>query len=296
MRRTVALLLIVLELAAAQPAFAWEPIGGIELDEGVSDPPDPAPLVIPEGIYLVTDVYSGDVVTSSGNTTVYSTTTVRDQPGTYARVVEVVGTGEASRFDGRSFNRRARLPDGRLVAGTYYEDFVLTPVGHVSVNIVFFQDDSATYAVASTPVPTPTAQPIVSSAPLPSAPAATPAPTAAPTPRPVPSASAGVALGPTAPVLASIEVLRGRPVRLWLRAFVDGVPVAVSSWRFVSGSADSLSPTSGTGSDPCDVTWLTLAPPGSTWTLRFAVQTSVAPGRVLNASIRVAVRSPALLQ
>ncbi|MEK7864079.1 MAG: hypothetical protein AAB295_12575, partial [Chloroflexota bacterium] len=98
------------------------------------------------------------------------------------------------------------------------------------------------------------------------------------------------------PVLASIEVLRGRPVRLWLRAFVDGVPVAVSSWRFVSGSADSLSPTSGTGSDPCDVTWLTLAPPGSTWTLRFAVQTSVAPGRVLNASIRVAVRSPALLQ
>lgn len=296
MMRIVVLALIILELAAGQPAFAWEPIGEAELDEGITQPPDPAPLIIPDGIYPVTDVYSGDVVTTSGGTTVYSTATVRERPGTYARVVDVVATGQASRFDGASFNRRARLPDGRLVAGTYYEDFVLTPVGYLSVNIVFFQDDSATRAAAPTPRPTATAAPVVSRPPVASTPAPTSAPAPLPTPRAAPVVSAGVALAPAAPVLASMEVLRGRSTQLWLRAFVDGVPVAVSGWRFVSGTVDVLSSVAGTGSGPCAAMWLTLPPPGSTWTLRFAIRTHAAPGREIDAFIRVAVRSPALLQ
>lgn len=297
MRRMLALLLVGLQVASARPALAWDPFADPGFDEGPTDRPDPAPFVVPDGLYSVTDVYAGDVVTSAGDTTVYSTATIRDDPGTFARVVDVVGTGQASRFDGASFNGRARLPDGRAVAGTYYENFVLTASGYVSVSFVFFQDDSATRATAA-PAPTP-APPARSSTPVPvasppSLPAATPAPT--PTARPLPVIVAGVALAPTAPVLTSLEVLRGRATHLWLRAFVDGAPVPVTSWRFTGGTVDSATPAGGLGSGPCEVTWLTLAPPGAALTLRFAVETAAMPGRTLEASIRVIVRSPALLE
>ena len=303
MRRTLALLLLCLQVAGARPALAGDPFAGPGFDEGPTDPSDPAPLVVPDGLYSVTEVYAGDVVTSAGDTTVYSTATVRDDPGTFARVVDVVGTGQASRFDGASFNGRGRLPDGRAVAGTYYENFVLTPSGYVSVSFVFFQDDTATRTtVAPTAAPAPTSAPPtrsstpvpVATPPMPSLPAATPAPT--PTARPLPIVVAGVALGPTAPVLTSLEILRGRATRVWLRAFVDGTPVPVTSWRFTGGTVDSVTPAGATGSGPCEVTWLTLAPPGTELTLRFAVETAAMPGRTLEASIRVTVRSPALLE
>ena len=166
------LLVTLVLLALAQPAFAWDPYRD-ELDPGDQTEPDPVPLVVPEGIYLVTDVYAGDTISRDGRTTTYSTATIRETPGTYARVLESVGTGSQSDHDGSSFNHRASLPDGRAVGGTYYEDFVLTPQGFVSVNIVFFQDDRlttvddvsgprppVTTASAPPPPPPPSAPPI----------------------------------------------------------------------------------------------------------------------------------------
>ena len=321
MKLAIAALVAVLTIARSWPALAWDPFTTDPTDPDATVPAaDPAPFVIPDGLYVVTDVYTGDVVTSTGSTTTYATTTTHETPGTWARVIDTVGTGEGGALDGASMNTRARLADGQLVAGTYYEDFVLTADGFVSVNIVFFQDDSVTTVPVATPeppAPAPTAAPAAPrAAPAASPPAAwspspasAPAPTAAPPPavgpgptvapvvprRPVEQvATAGLALGETATVLRSIEVLRGRRVALWPRAFLNGAAVPVRSWRLVSGYADLVDPASGGGSVPCEATWLTLAPPGSAWTLRFEVTSDAVPGRVLAATIDVVVRSPAL--
>jgi hypothetical protein len=305
----VALLSLVL---LAQPAAAWDPFADDDFDAGPYGPPEPAPFVIPEGVYLVTDVYTGNAVTTAGDTTTYTTTTERDTPGTYARVIDVVGTGSGSAYDGASFNGRSSLPDGRQIAGTYYEDFVLTAGGLVSVNIVFFQDDRDTRPIAtSTPPPAPTPAPIAAptAAPMPSArptpanaiepvpPTPRPAATRDPAPVPPPAprvATAGVALARDGASLAAIDVLRGRSVQLWPRAFLDGVPARVRSWRLVSGPADVVSRRDGGPADPCDVVWLSLPPAGTVWTLRFEVASDEIPGRTLIASLGVAVRSPAL--
>ena len=73
MKRGLVVALAVLMLSA-RPATAWDPDAD-EPDPGLTDP-DPAPFVVPEGIYLVTDVYAGDRVTVDGPTTTYSTATV----------------------------------------------------------------------------------------------------------------------------------------------------------------------------------------------------------------------------
>ena len=309
MRRAVALALALVAVWA-RPAAAWDSAWD-ERDAGVVDrTPDPAPFVIPDGFYLVTDVYAGDVVTDAGDTTVYGTSTVADTPGTFARVIDVVGTGAQSPFDGASFNGRGSMSDGRAVAGTYYEDFVLTSSGFVSVNIVFFQDDSETRARGATPQPTPaTAVPSSPPAPTPAttftappssslmtAAGATsiPRPTSAPTivrDQPAPHVvTAGIALGATSPVLSRIEVLRGRTVQLYPRAFVDGAPVTVRSWRLIDGVVTGTCAGSGTTAT-CDAAWTTLAPAGEAWTLRFELITAA---DVAVAAIEVVVRSPAL--
>jgi len=258
----------------------------------------PTPLAVPPGLYLVTDVYAGSVVVSNGGTTTYSTVTVRATPGTYARLLDVVGTGAASQYDGRSFNGRGRLTDGRLIAGAYYQTFILTPTGFVAVNIVFFQDDSETRTFVA-PTPVITALPATSWAPRSSAsvaPNATPTRTPfppAPTMPPVPVAAAGVSLASDGPILASFEVLRGRTVQLWPRAFVDGVAVPVRSWRVVSG-AEGIGRTIGTGTEPAQAQW--LVPSAAPTDVRFEVTADAAAGRTLVASISVVVRSPALLQ
>lgn len=296
--RAATALAFVLTLTYAQPGLAWDPFAADEDAAPLPAPTDPAPFVAPPGLYLVTDVYTGNAVTTNGNTTTYSTTTAHDTPGTYARVIDTVGTGVASAYDGAAMNGRTLLPDGRAVAGTYYEDYVLTSEGYLSVNIVFFQDDAITVVV---PVSTAAPATAPANAPRPSAPAPqqvptpAPRPTAVPTPRPV-VATAGVALGETAPALTTIEVLRGRRVALWPRAFLDGIPVRVRSWRLVSGYVDLVSVREGDATTSCDATWLTLAEPGSAWVLRFEITTDAAPGRLLTAAISVVVRSPALEQ
>jgi hypothetical protein len=93
-----------------------------------------------------------------------------------------------------------------------------------------------------------------------------------------------------------MEVLRGRTVVLWPRAFADGVAVPIRSWRLVSGSADLITPFSGTAADGCAVSWLSLAPGGVPFVLRFEVTSDALPGRFMTATISVTVRSPALLQ
>lgn len=321
MKLAIGALAAVLTIAQAQPALGWDPFASDTEDAvDTSSPSDAPPFVIPDGLYVVTDVYTGDIVTSSGATTTYATTTTHETPGTWARVVDTVGTGESSAIDGASLNGRARMPDGQLVAGTYYQDFVLTEAGFVAVNIVFFQDDSITIAAAPSPspatpgpaattAPAPVAPPAATTSPVTSVPApaagpvptAAPGPTAAPISGPVPVgssqiATAGVSLGETAPVLGSVEILRGRQVTLWPRAFLDGVSVPVRSWRLASGWADRIAPLSGGPGVACDAAWLTLAPAGSVWTLRFEVTSDAIPGRLLSATIDVIVRSPALEQ
>lgn len=274
---------------------------------------DPAPFVVPAGLYYVTDTYVGDVVATNGATTTYSTTTVHESTGTYARVVDVVDTGTSSAFDGTSFNGRGALTDGRALAGTYYENFVLTANGYVPVSIVFFQDDSESkrQAAARSPSPSPSASP--------SAPGATLAPGTTPTPKDVPVAPrnavtpgptfkpnspivptalglrAGVALAPDGVTLASAEVLRGRLVYFWPRAFANDLAVPIRSWRLLSAEPDRISAVSGGGNDPLGAQWLQMPAPGVRWSLRFEVFSEFAPAERLEAEISVTVRSPALI-
>ena len=343
MIRQVALCLVVL-LALATPVAAWdpywddwwweepvvwhepEPVDDIWWwQEPAWEPapsPPPAP-VVPQGIYYVTEVYVADVVTVSGPVTTYSTATIADTPGTYARVVDTVGTGSSSPYDGAAFNGRASLGDGQAVAGTYYENFVVANGSFVPVSVVFFQDDNAV-AVAPAPTPAPimpTPAPVVPAPPVPAptrAPMPTPAPASMPTPTPEPVARIdpiaepppappsprrtpvvrpGIAASPLGDIAFSLEVLRGRSTALWFRAVADGVTVAVSSWRVVSGEHTALGPVSGGRDDPFRARWDVVTRPGATWILRVEA-TVVVDGISYPAAgdVAVVVRSPALIR
>jgi len=212
-RRTLAALLLVMSVAS--PAAAcdpyWDDCWWWEEPFSQPDPvwqpaPEPAP-VIPQGLYLVTEVYVADIVSVVGPLTTYSTATAAETPGTYARVIDTVGTGRASAYDGSAFNGRTALDDGRSVAGTYYENFVLSNGEFVPVSVVFFQDDSALAAAAppppsASPAQTPaTLVPIAVVQPAPFPAAATPMPVAA-----VPQAP------PTPPVAIPTDVARIDPL------------------------------------------------------------------------------------
>lgn len=298
-----------LAVAMAAPAAAWDPEGDDPFD---SPPiagwvPEPAAVPPPAGIYLVTDTYAGDVVTRSGDLTTYSTETVHQTTGSYARVLETVATGDRSGFDGVAFNGRASLTDGRAVAGTFYQNYVRTDDGFVPVSVVFFQDDEeiARAARASRPagpppgpasappaVPAPVSVPGGPMPPPATAVAAAPigsvAPTIDRTDR-VPEAPSGPAAPPPAPLPdRSIEVLRGRRI-----AFSFDWP-AVRAWRFVSGEVVALGPTSAAAGEPFVGRWDRLATPGGAWVVRFAVD--LIDGTTRELALRVAVRAPGLTE
>lgn len=263
---------------------------------------DPVAFVVPAGIYFVTDTYVGDVAATVDTTTTYSTSTVHESTGTYARVVDTVGTGSSSLFDGAAFNGRGALTDGRALAGTYYENFVLTADGYVPVSIVFFQDDSETRrrAQASSPSPAATAS-VATSAPTTGAATSrrdfVPAPSFRPEITNAPAAAAlraGVALAYDGPTLAAAEVLRGRLVEFWPRAFANNVAVPIRSWRLLSAQPDRTSASSGSG-EPLVAQWIQMPAPGVRWSLRFEIFTDVAPNERLEAQIVVTVRSPAVV-
>jgi len=290
----------------SSPALAWDPSreGGGDAPPEVEREPDPAPFIAPPpGIYYVTDTYVADVVTSTGAVTTYSTTTVHESTGSYARVLDTVGTGASSAFDGSAFNGRRTLGDGRSVAGTYYENYVLGADGFVPVSIVFFQDDAELARLLSgTPVPG------VNTAPsIPATTSATPRPSAracCATERPVVTIASPtrapiqprISLIPLGAPLATLEVLRGRAVSLYPRAFVGDREVRVRSWTVIAGDAGEAVLTTGSGAVPFRTSWRHLAPPGAVFDVvfRIEVDTPETGHRTIDAAIGVVVRSPAL--
>ena len=301
MKTRTALSLSAVLLLSTVPAYAREPLED-ELPPIPAPPvPDPVAFVVPAGLYYVTDTYVADVVATSDATTVYSTTTVHESTGTYARVIDTVDTGASSAFDGMAFNGRGALTNGQALAGTYYENFVLTAGGYVPVSIVFFQDDSETkrlqglsssaVAPKATASPAPavtTAQRRDQVAPPPSIERKVPIEPARPTMR------AGISLAPDGPTLASAEVLRGRLVQFWPRVFANDVAVPIRSWRLVSAQPDRISAASGS-TQPLAAQWIRMPAPGVRWSLRFEIFSEVAPTERLEAEILVTMRSPALV-
>ena len=314
MKKRVAILVTAATLLTGTPANARDPFenGRRALPPPVAPAPDPVAFVVPAGLYYVTDTYVGNVVATSGATTTYSTTTVHESTGTYARVIDTVDTGASSAFDGTAFNGRGALTDGRALAGMYYENFVLSASGYVPVSIVFFQDDSETRrrASASSPPPAATALPAASVATVGStasrtvvspAPSFKPQTTVAPVPKrttpiaPVgPRLRAGVALAPDGATLGSAEVLRGRLVHFWPKAFADDVVVPIRSWRLLSAQPDRISASSGS-IEPLAAQWIQMPESGVLWLLRFEIFTEMAPTERLEAQISITVRSPALV-
>jgi hypothetical protein len=304
MKQRVAILAAAITLSSSMYATARDPFA----DESQSSPPpvapspDPVAFVVPAGLYYVTDTYVGDVVATSGATTTYSTTTVHESTGTYARVIDTVDTGASSVFDGSSFNGRGALTDGRALAGTYYENFVLTTGGYVPVSIVFFQDDSESRQRGSVPSPSPAAStPAAAVAPVSGLVGfrgvSTPAPSFKPTTAIAPAARrlrVGVALAPDGATLESAEVLRGRLVHFWPRAFANDLPVAIRSWRLLSAQPDRISAAFGS-QEPLAAQWIQMPNSGERWSLRFEIFTELAPTERLEAQISITVRSPALI-
>lgn len=303
-RRTGAATLALL-LISSTPALAWDPFRERPEPPTPAEEPDPAPFIAPPpGLYYVTDTYVADTVTSTGPLTTYSTTTVHQSTGSYARVLDTVGTGVASAFDGSAFNGRRRLADGRSVAGTYYQNYALVDGGFVPVSIVFFQDDAELARVLALATPSPAVH-----TPPPPSPQATERPTgpvccqaprlvATPvrTPPPARLIRPGISLLPASASLPSVEVLRGRAVALWPRAFVDDREVPVVSWTVIAGDPGEALAIVGSGGIPFRTSWRRLAPPGGTYELVFRIEVDTPdPGyRMADARITVIVRSPAL--
>ncbi len=311
MRRRGAAAAFATILLWCTPALAWDPF----LEDPRSEPvapeperdPDPAPFIAPPpGIYYVTDTYVADVVTSSGLLTTYSTATIHESTGSYARVIDTVATGASSAFDGSAFNGRRALGDGRSVAGTYYENFVLAGGGFVPVSIVFFQDDAelarllsatpasgiGTSAPSTRSIPSPTTTTIATRCCAEDRSAAT---TASPTPARTSPVRPGISVLPASAPLTMLEVLRGRAVNLWLRAFVDDREVQVRSWTVV-GDVGETPITGASGAVPFRTSWNRLAPPGAVYELVFRIEVDTAETghRVVDATIAVVVRSPSL--
>ena len=271
------------------------------------------------GLHRVNQVWAGDVVTKSGPVTTYTSNTVQQDAGTYAKRVATVGTGVKSSYDALLANGRTSLSDGRPVSGDIYANYVSKGSTVVFDKFVFFQDDrevaqrtptpTPRVTPRPTPAPRPTAAPRPTSTPRPTSPPrpaaqvgrpratptpspaptrrprSTPRPTAAPTPAPTAAPApprvvrAGIALAAQGDPLGRIEVLRGRRVDLWPRATVDGSPGRVPSWRLAAGEVTALGPLSGTGDEPLRAMWDVLAPTGSVFTLRIAVTVEV-PGEL----------------
>src|SRR5207237_510736 len=224
-----------------------------------------------------------------------------ESAGRYARVLGTVATGVESACDGAAFNGRSSLTDGRGVAGTYYESYIRTDGDFVPVSIVFFQDDAelarlaqesqranaprgpggssgASTSPASAEIPIgPTTEPCcggsVDRAEVPDraeAPDRTQVSDRPATIARVPL-SPVISLEPASAPLTHIEVLRGRPIALWARAFARGREIPVDSWAIVAGETGSASRLAGGGGVPFRTSWDHLPPPGSSYALRFRI-------------------------
>lgn len=305
-RRSFAALLLLL-LVSSPPALARDPFREDRHSEPVPPErePDPAPFIAPPpGLYYVTDTYVADVVTSSGPLTTYSTTTIHESTGSYARPLETVGTGVSSAYDGSAFNGRRSLGDGRSVAGTYYENYVLTEDGFVPISIVFFQDDAELARILAGDTPPGAVSPPLATSRGQTGGLSLPAccrtegraASAAPTPAPAKPIRPGISLLPLSTPLTTLEVLRGRAVALWPRAFIDGREVPVASWTVIAGEAGESLATAGSGATPFQTSWRRLAPVGAAYEVVFRIEVDSPDNRhrSVDGAIAVVVRSPAL--
>lgn len=298
------LVIALVLLGGASSALAWDPLRQTGRATQAPTPApsvDPAPFIAPPpGIYYVTDTYVADVVTTSGAFTAYTTTTVHESTGSYARVLDVVATGVSSVYDGAAFNGRRTLSDGRAIAGTYYQNYVAIDGRFVPVSIVFFQDD-AEWRRLSAPLPAPGAASATPASPTIGAPPTTGCcpptrPIAPPTPAPLRPIRPALSLLPVGAPLTRVEVLRGRPIAIWPRAFVDDREVPVVSWLLISGDAGDPIATSGRRGTAFVTSWARLAPPDMAYVLvfRIAVDTPESGPRTVDGTITVVVRAPAL--
>lgn len=289
---------LAIAVGGAQPAAGRDPFREHpELDFPRANvwKPEPAPVGPPLGIYLVTETYAGDSVTHVGPVTTYSTETVHETTGSYARVLETVGTGASSAYDGVAFNGRAALTDGRGVAGTYYENYVRAEGGFVPVSVVFFQDDSEIARQSRESRPRPVGPPVPAAEPS-RAPAVVPGQRPVSPPPPFIEGEDPFPVGPPLPLTPpaarlpdrSIEVLRGRRTAISFSG--DGV----RAWRLMSGECVSLGPLAGAVGDPFVARWDRLAPPNASWIMRFRIE--YAGGTSQDLVVRVAVRAPGLVE
>lgn len=303
-------LLFVLTLLSwgASPALAYDP----EARRADREPEPPRAIVqIPPGLYRVTEVYVGDVVTRVGDVTTYTTETEHRVIDTFARVLGAVGTGERSLFDGRAFNGRTAMSDGQLVAGTYYENYVQGDAAFMPVSVVFFQDDAEiarrraarpSPPTARTPPPRPpTSNPLpLAVPPWPPSPPTPAPPVPAPLP-PLPSVRVGVDPSGGPALLPSLEVARGQRYALRVNVLGAPLPVSLESWSLEGGVDDAANPG---GWQAADATlaglWFRLPPPGASWTLSLRVRVRVLePARrtfEVTAPISIWVRSPAVVE
>ncbi len=175
------------------PPPPWSAPASDDLAASSAPPPAPAPPVgsTPDeiaalyGLHAVNQVWAGNVVTTTGLATTYSTATESFDPGTRAKLVARVGTGEASAYDALLSTGRMALSDGRPVKGDVYASYVWNVNDWVVDRYVFFQDDLEIARLAS---PSP-------------APAATVTP---PTPAPPTGAPVAPVVAPVAPVVAPV--------------------------------------------------------------------------------------------
>ena len=285
------------------------PVDAVVSPEGAAGRPSRAPAAtrssapaqLPPGLYRVTDVYVADVVTRNGDLTTYTTATRRRLTDTYARVLEYVGTGVRSAYDGTAFNGRASLSDGSLVAGTYYQNFIFDGARYRPVSIVFFQDDSelARRRAATTPAPARTPTPTTATR---LSPSATPRPVSTlPAPRNTPTPTLGpitIGVDPSggAAALSSIEVARGAGYAL--RVNIRGAGTLLA-WSLAAGVNDA---TNAAGwhhaTELLNGQWLRLPRPDEAWVLILRVRVAPpfdAPPEEREGTVRVGVRSPAIV-
>lgn len=269
-----------------------------------SEPPE-----VPADYYRVTEVRVADVTTRVGDLIRYETLTQHQETTSYARVLDTVATGEPSAYDGRAYNGRAALTDGRSLAGTYYEVGVVRGGALAVFGVVFFQDDSELLRragiappPASEPDPAPLdAAPPEAAAPAPPADAARELDVRAPRSDPAPLPNVRLGVDPTGglALLRSLEVDRGRRYALRVNAASDGIPVVLERWSLAAG-VDDASNEAGWRPPDADLAgeWLRLAPPGTPWRLSLRAEVRTADARIVAVDdvLEIWVRAPAVVE
>lgn len=109
---------------------------------------------IPDGIYKVTNYYAGTTVEESATGVRYGTETDNRPNDLYAVDLGSYSKGVSSPYDGAAFNGRKRDVNGKLLAGTFYQNYRKRDGCFVRTSIVFFQDDRVRFSTGALPPPT----------------------------------------------------------------------------------------------------------------------------------------------